>query len=411
MNLSITGALEVNPPVWNSAFKIIEAPMSYSNKLLNRHGRWIEIINSSPVTGRQWEHNFNQLWMGLTRCRCRVLKSGTTGLGENLRTTARHLYDKKVTILATTGQVVAYPISWTLTPATIIIDIFAGVIQASVRTCQGASKEEIKSILHKKIIAAPAQQLAYSINNFVAFGPTFLQIAIRVAVTAIVVCSIYAAIFVYVGLPTSTVITVCSTIYSSVFAFGTIKGFAYGVFVHSLLMGDTLYCNAQGMVAKLPKVLIPDGYNIFIESGAVDQFGDKAFDPEEIYAEFKRRYEESRPKSEYDQPQTNREGPYSSDFRALIEKDLSEVKEEDKDPFLTVLREWFTSDKEPYTLFGFNSVAEVNESDLNKAYKKLCMLCHPDRRPPKSKLEATALFKIINTARLDVVERIIKMKS
>src|SRR3569832_1742097 len=134
-------------PVWNSAFQIIEAPMSCMNKLLNTHGHWYHFISYSPVT----------------------------------------MHDRKITILATAGQAIAYPISWIFTPLTIIADIFAGALQATIRTCQGASRGEIQSILHKKIIAAPAQQIAYTVNNILVLRPLFfLVITVSAVYTAII---------------------------------------------------------------------------------------------------------------------------------------------------------------------------------------------------------------------------------
>src|SRR3569832_712273 len=163
-------------PVWNSAFQIIEAPMSCMNKLLNTHGHWYHFISYSPVT----------------------------------------MHDRKITILATAGQAIAYPISWIFTPLTIIADIFAGALQATIRTCQGASRGEIQSILHKKIIAAPAQQIAYTVNNILVFSSTF-RVATKAAVFSAAVFSVIRVsvitigVFVYARPPDSKIIASATT--------------------------------------------------------------------------------------------------------------------------------------------------------------------------------------------------------
>lgn len=404
MSYSIAGTLEARAPVWDSAFKIIEAPMSHMNKLLNTHGRWLELLYYLPVEGRGWQRDFNQVWYGLKRCRFTDMGSGAADLGRDILKTAGYLYDKKITIIATVGQVFAYPISWTLTPVTIIADIFAGVIQAGLRTCQGASKEEIQSILHKKVIAAPAQQLAYTINNFVVMGPIFRQAAVNLAIAL----AIGAAVGIGVGLSYGLSLSVAAgAVLPAILSLTLIReividNLARGILLHSLLLGDKLYRDAQGMVGNLPKFLIPDGYNIFIESGAVDQFGDKAFDPEGEYKKFKEQAEEARRNG----TRPNGYRPYSSDFRASIEKDLNDIKE--TATALKELRDWFISNKEPYTLFGFESEDKVNQAALKKSFNKWSLISHPDKCSESSKLEGAILFNMLKVVRDDVEERIIK---
>lgn len=68
MNYSISQKLEVRAPIWNSTFKIIEAPMSYMNKLLNTHGRRQEqLIYSSPLSEQEFSKAFDPLWFGLKK--------------------------------------------------------------------------------------------------------------------------------------------------------------------------------------------------------------------------------------------------------------------------------------------------------------------------------------------------------
>lgn len=401
MVCSMSIRLEEVAPVWNSTFKIIEAPMSYTNKLLNIHGRWHNIISSSPVTRRDLSNAFDQVVFGLKKFNFTEMKLGAICFGGKLQTLSSHLYDKKIIILATAGQVVAYPISCIFTPITAIADIFFGVIQAMFRACQGASKNEIQSILHKKVIAAPVQQLAYTINNFVIFGPIFLVLAKNAAiVTAFVTASIgfIGVCSPFLGLSLSERITVVISaipeIFASDFKSAMYEGAIKVILIHSFLLGDMMYRDAQTMISKLPKFFIPDGYNIFIEGGALDEFGDNAFDPEKEYAEFK------------DQSQTNTERPYSEYFKASMQEDLKAVNE--KDPTLKELHDWFINNQEPYTLFGFESKDKVNESELKTSYKRLALITHPDKHPGNSNREAEILFKVLNTAREDVEKKIIK---
>lgn len=398
MNYSLSYILEERAPVWNSTFKVTEAPISYINKLLNTHGRWLEIISSSPVSGHELSDAFDPLWFGLKKFNFTQMKSGATIFGGTLRILAGHLYNKKITILATVGQVIAFPISWVFTPITAIADIFAGVIQATVRTFQGASKGEIQSILHKKVIAAPAQQLAYIINNIVWVGPIFLKAA---AIVAIVTPIIGVYVSLHVGLSfsqtTSVLAEMPKTCASAALSAG-MNGAIKAILIHSLLLGDTLYRDTQGIVGKLPKFLIPDGYNIFIEGGALDELGDNAFDPEGKYTEFKKQYRTK---------QESNKRPYSSDFKTSIKNNLDVFKV--KATSLKGLRDWFESNEEPYTLFGFKSEDEVNTSKLMKSYHKLALVCHPDKCSESVK-EATILFMMVNMARKDIEERILEKR-
>lgn len=402
--------LEDRAPVWNSTFKIIEAPMSYMNKLLNVHGRWLDqLILSFPVSGQEFSNTFEPIWVGLKTFNFTEIKLGTIGFGGKLRILGQHLYDKKITILATVGQIVAYPISWIFTPITAIADIFAGVIQATVRTCQGASKGEIQSILHRKVIAAPAQQLAYTISNFVVFGPMFLQIAAKIALFAPFLAVSIVGTSLLFGLPVAHAIVYATTeIYVPSVLSSAMTSASIGILVHSLIMGDSIYRDAQGMVGKLPKFLIPDGYNIFIENGALDEFNNNAFNPEEKYAEFKKQKHAEFKKKPKSSRRKSDKRPFSSDYTASIKKDLDNIKE--KDPSLKRLRDWFEGDEEPYTLFGFDSEDKVTEAGLKNSYRKLSLKYHPDKCLEKSKEEATILFKMINTAREDIEKMILKIK-
>lgn len=412
MSCSVLSRPEVRVPVWGSAFKIIEAPMSYMNKLLNTHGRWYDIISSSPVSGRDLSDAFDPLWYGLKKFNVTEMKLGAAGYAGKLQILAGYLFDRKITILATAGQVIAYPISCAFTPITAIADIFAGVMQATVRTYQGASKEEIQSILHKKVIAAPTQQLAYSLNNFVVLGPIFLEVAKYAAIGAAVV-SLYASVIgigvsLSAGLPLSKGIVVVAKIVPKVVASTAIsiakKSASESIIIYSFLMGDTLYRDAQGMVGKLPKFLIPDGYNIFIENGALDEFGDNAFDPEGDYAEYKKQANNSRENS--NELPINEKRPYSLRFKQSIESDLNKIT--NKDPSFQKLRTWFEAGKKPYTLFEFESQNQVDESKLKQSYRKLVLKYHPDKCADASRTEAEILFKMVNTAREDIEERILK---
>lgn len=401
MGFLLLNGLEVRAPVWNSAFKIPEKPMSFMNKLLNTHGRWYDIIDSSPVTEKDLDNDLVQLWLDLKKFKFTEMKLGAARFGGKLQSLAGHLYDKKITILATAGQVIAYPISCAFTPITAIADIFAGVIQATIRTYQGASKEEIQSILHKKVIAAPAQQLAYTINNFIILGPLFREIAKITAIATICLVVVGVGLCLFTGIPLAGGMTIAAAI-PEIFASVAMDIAPYGILFYSILMGDRMYRDAQGMVGKLPKFLIPDGYNIFIEGGALNEFGDKAFDPEGEYAEFKQQAKDSRRKS-------SEENSYSPNFKDSIKKYLDDVRE--KDPSFKGLRDWFTSNKKPYTLFGFESADKVNESDLKESYKRWALKCHPDRCLEKSKKEAEILFTMLKTARDDVEETILNKRS
>lgn len=378
---------QINAPVWNSSFKIIEAPMSYMNKLLNTHKRLFErIFSPAPsVSSSPPGHELKNecvLW-----------------------TVGRHIYHMRITIIATVGQVIAYPVSWVFTPVTIITDIFAGVVQASLEAAQGASKEAILSILHKKVIASPAQQIAYTVNNIYPFlkifGPALAQLVITVGLISV-------SAFTSKGLPVSTGIASAATILPS----AGFKVVVPGILLHSFFVGDKLYRDAQTMVSKLPKFLIPDNYNIFIEDGALDGLGNKYFDPEGVFAKFKKEFESRRNARSNSDSKTgsshnDENRPYSSKAKDLIKGDLEQVKEEADS--LKELHDWFESNIEPFTLFGFKSEDDVTAEKLKKSFNQWSLICHPDKCS-ESKGEAAILFRMLSLARLDVEQRIISKK-
>jgi hypothetical protein len=251
--------------------------------------------------------------------------------------------------------------------------------------------------LHKKVIAAPAQQLAYVINNFVVMAPLYRNVAKVAAVAIPVLGCLSFGLLLAGGLTFAESASVMPVImYETMWAYVT-EDLQRGIICHSLLVGDHLYRSAQSMVGKLPKFFVPDGYNIFIENGALDSFGNNAFDPEGKYAEFK----------EASRSSGNNQRPYSPDFRRSIISDLSKIVS--SDPNFNQIREWANKGLEPYTLFGFTSEDKVNESDLKKAYRKLALQYHPDKITESSKPEADIYIKMINTARKDVERNILKI--
>lgn len=206
-------------PVWSSSFKIIEAPMRYFESLDTEHGFFLELFNF-PTS---FERHTNEFHRGLVAKNWTRMKESLEGFKRDIQSVFSHLYEKKILVLTKLGMTIAHPISWGLTPVTIITDIFAGIIQVAICSYYGADKEEIKSILHKKIIAAPAQQFIYFTINLLAISPFVIT--------------------------TNRLLNQSS---------------ASNALFGSFFFGDVIYRKTQGLISfGLPRFLAPDGFNIF----------------------------------------------------------------------------------------------------------------------------------------------------
>lgn len=389
-------------PIWDTTFKIAEAPMSCFNNLQNKYLRNAsnpEFINLMA----SFRKDAVQLFKGLRHRNLRVIKDSFLGLKDDTKRCFIYTFKNLQCISICLGTALAFPISIALTPITIIADIFAGVIQASMRLSQGADKKEILSILHKKVIASPVQQGTYLLISATGLG-VFTG----------------AAFFKLFWGWLSPVPTLTTT-----------------ALVISALMGDQLYCSSQRYVAQLPRFFRPDGYNVFIGDGAVDRWGNKVdFDPETTYLKWRREYEAQQAREslfERDRKTENSPPKYEeykrtysasardyafpsgtyrstsadkarqafSSTRSKVQVDLNELAAQSCKKFKNI-RSWFKNNEDTYTLFGFSSSDEVTIEQLKKKYRALSLQCHPDRVCDNDKEEATIWFKLLNEARLNV---------
>lgn len=359
-------AIEWNrAPVWGSAFKIAEAPMSYMNRLQNEYGDFGSCFVEFFKFPTSFAYHGIQLVDGFRYRRVRLLKESVVGFGRDIKDSFVHLYQKKHLVTIVIGTGIAYPLTVAMTPVSIILDIFAGSIQASLRLCQRADKEEILSILHKKVIASPVQQGVYLLTGLVALG---------------ILAGGPAGHMWQRGIP-------------------FIPSFAANALLFSALMGNIFYTRNQRSVADLPRFFRPDGYNIFIDGGAKDECGKiPDFDAETTYLRWRRKVEETTAQSNT----TNRE---FTKTRKLIQDDLDKLITKFPDEF-TEIRNWFKSNKDTYELFGFSSLITVNENRLKRKFRLLALQCHSDKfQDDNAKKEADIWTRLVLEARLDVENR------
>jgi hypothetical protein len=304
---------------------------------------------------------------------CSIFFIRTPCVKSDVKESFIHLYKKKHLVAIVLATAIAFPTTVALAPISIIADIFAGTIQASLRLCQGADKDEILLILHKKVIASPVQQGIYLLTSVIALGILAGGMIIRMHQEGI----------------------------------RFIPAFAVSALVVSAIMGNVVYWNSQFVVASLPRFFIPDGYNVFIKGGAKDEFGIKVdFDPERKYLKWRHEW-----RHEFEETD---KAYFDNIFANAIketENELNKLSINFPQNFKT-FRAWFSSDKKTYKLFGFSSADKVDENGLNKQFRALALQCHPDKFPDKEKKkEAEIWFKLLMAARFDVEENILKKRS
>ncbi|MGZ3632757.1 MAG: J domain-containing protein [Parachlamydiaceae bacterium] len=354
-------------PLWESAFKIAEAPMSYVNKLQNKYDYnggscFFKIFNTLPTS---FEAHAKAIFEGRS---LRVITDNLSGLAIDVIAFCIHLYQQKHLIAIGAATAIAFSTTVAMVPFSIIADIFAGVIQSGLRLSQGADKNEILSILHKKVIASPVQQSAYLLTGVVVLGIFGAVPAIR----------LHDA-----GYP-----FVWSCVLSAL--------------VISMMLGNLMYCRNQEIVAALPRFFRPDGYNVFIEGGAVAYDGRKAnFDPEGDYQKW-RAQQTNKASLNYNEASLKY---LVENAKREAEKSLGELTMKFPDKFQEI-RTWFTSDKQAYELFGFSSLDQVNKDELKEKYKLLVLQCHPDKVQEDERKEAGIWFHLLQEVRLHVEESI-----
>lgn len=356
--------------LWESAFKIAEAPMSYLNKLQNtyseRCGCFIEFFETMPTA---YAIHRDQLLGGLSPLNLYEIKRGLQGWGSDVKQTVIHLYEKKHLVLITLGTCVALPLSLMMVPVSMIADIFSGVIQASLRLCQKADKEEVLSILHKKVIASPVQQSIYLLSSLILLGLIGGGAAVQISQAGN----------------------------------SFIKAFVISSLFCSALLGNLVYCRSQEAVANLPRFFRPDGYNVFLDNGATDSFGVKVdFDPESRYQKW--RYQQQEEAKSHYRSYNTLSDPFA-ETKQRIKTELDKLEKKFPEKFIEI-RTWFESGQKSYQLFGFLSIEAVSEGDLQKKYKSLALKCHPDKFQNHEAKEAEIWFKLLMEARLDVEEKI-----
>lgn len=228
-SIHLTGFQEApRAPIWGSTFKIVEAPMRYFNNLQNTYGNQSHVFSGGCFTEffRTSPTNFIihtiDVLEGLIFADFQDIKRGIIGWKFDVRDFFIHTYKKKHLLAISLGTTVVYPLTPLFTPASIIADIFAGIIQSGLRGFQGASQAEIASILHKKIIASPVQQATYA----------------SVSVVALPVISISGLIFLSQRLD----FVIPSQWYPKLFPVTMVFFAAF--------MGNSLYCASQEVVSR-----------------------------------------------------------------------------------------------------------------------------------------------------------------
>ena len=352
--------------VWGSAFKWAELPMRYLYEVQGgeRGSFYMYKEIFSPPTS--FNDNGCQFVEGVRQRSWRVIARSFSDLGSDVKNLFVHLYKKKYLIAIAIGTSVAFPMTIVLTPFSIVSDIFAGLIQASWALWQGADYNEVSSILYKKVIVSPIQQgfyfLAAAGSIGVLSGVTALQAKLQSPRTVFLTNFVFFTLF------------------------------------FSALMGPALYYGVQEQIAKFPRCLRPDAYNVFIE-------GLVSFDAEGDYQKWNQEHKKHLRKEQMQEFVKFSEENFNS-FKINIREELDTLERRSEGKFEKIGQWLQDQSAPPYQLFDFSNRGEFTESDLKQAHNKLALIYHPDKCRGYE-AEAAIWYRLLHEARR-VEESIIK---
>jgi DnaJ domain len=333
-----------------SAFQIVETPMRYI------HERWMTSMTERSIG------SFSKLTTWLVYHD--ILKDG--------RDFDRACEFGKNMIL----QSVIFPIATCGVPLTIVADIVTGFGESIFCTYKGLSYSDVASIAKRKIITAPLNQ--------VVFLTTLLALPAIIAGTLL--CGLRGTIS----------------------KLGLAKTAAGAYAISFCLLSNVSYQIAQRSVRILPEFLSHKHFNIFIDGGAENEFGEKFVDDIPDTRDYWKQYKRARSKQSSQSSDSHSKTHKSSSSTSTIPeffswtdylgdefKNISRIIEEKDSPKYKEFKQGIFANKTPRELLEFPTGSE--KSKLKKTFGSFALALHPDKNLCRAK-EAEALFKCLTKA-------------
>lgn len=253
------------------------------------------------------------------------------------------------------------PIVVCSSPVTMVADLVVGAVEISFAYYKGCDTNTLKNIAHIKFIASPIQHLSFIFVN--------------------AAWAISAAIYINIG--------------GIAFTTRLIVGGGFTALIS--------YQMAQLSIRKLPAWAKPNGFNIFINGGAINTSGYKYTDNfDKEYNSYKKSYYKQ--KESYKAHENRNVDESENSWKDMCQNlicivKLTEVKAEHGyrlTPY-DQFKNGIVEKLEPRKLLGLENNFTVE--DLRKVYKKFSAILHPDKNIGREN-EATELIKCFAEAHI-----------
>jgi hypothetical protein len=243
------------------------------------------------------------------------------------------------------GGIVALPITIGLTPLTLLADIIVGIAECIFCLYKGLAKEDLSIIAHRKFVISPCQHLTFCLGAITGLGLAWLVSISRLNLWS---------------------------------------------FKGSLLFWSMGYAFGQKAVGLLPKSLNHQSLNIFIGGGSGE-----GPDEQEKWLDSNINV--------HNQPKSNPFGQdkqlnYQIQWNNFINKEilsLNRINDANLAIQYTDFKQRLIKKCSPKDLMELSN--NFNQTDLQREYRKLALIIHPDKNLPRQR-EAAALFNVLQKA-------------
>lgn len=351
-------------PVYPSVFQWIERPLFALNNKVNElaltEGVRAVVPDDSRLNAAGFHHLRNR----------RIREAADCFVRGNQHKLAKCVFWAKIYGLTTAASLVSLPIA-ALTPLTIAADIVVGAAEASSAKWNGATNRQIFRILHKKWIASPVQQLCFAMAS----------IAQKIATLSFGFFCSFAMLFAQLKFahPWLTTWRITNLVMDNITQKGSML---WMIFCSMIGVGVLEYSTSQRFFGeRLPNCFKPEGFSIFINGGARNEFGQQYTNFfAQVDAEFAA------------EPQNSLTGVAAwNAFRYDLKlEEIVLAKDSQMAPFLADLK---IKSREEFLQIDM----PIEEQTIKACLRKWALILHPDRNPTETE-QAKALFNALKVA-------------